>query len=173
LLRLRASRLGAFVSPDSLSVLTNVAADPLIGAGSSGIFFVVMIVLIMVSIGGYLGYYYVSSYRSPLEFAILRALGLPSRSLLATQALIHGTIIVGSVLVGAWIGIRTHGIMITFLEHTERGRAVVPPFSPQTDWTGIGWIFLATAVTLGAVMLWAWFRFAHTPIWRVLRRGES
>ncbi|MCH8194905.1 MAG: hypothetical protein IIB12_02420 [Chloroflexi bacterium] len=173
LLRLRASRLGAFVSPDSQSVLTNVAADPLIGAGSSGIFFVVMIVLIMVSIGGYLGYYYVSSYRSPLEFAILRALGLPTRSLLATQALIHGTIIVGSVLVGAWIGIRTHGIMITFLEHTERGRAVVPPFSPQTDWTGIGWIFLATAVTLSAVMLWAWFRFVHTPIWRVLRRGES
>ncbi|MEE9285741.1 MAG: FtsX-like permease family protein, partial [Dehalococcoidia bacterium] len=62
---LRASAFRRYVSADSQSILNNLATDPLVGAGSSGILFAVLVVLVVVSIGGYLGYFYVSSYRSP------------------------------------------------------------------------------------------------------------
>ncbi|MEE9284784.1 MAG: hypothetical protein V3V35_03540, partial [Dehalococcoidia bacterium] len=93
-------------------------------------------------------------------------------SLVATQVLIHASIVLGAVLIGAWIGSRTHSVMITFLEHTERGRAVVPPFVPQTDWSGVGYVLLASGVAVAAMTLWAGLTFIRTPIWRVLRRGE-
>ncbi|MBI3743319.1 MAG: FtsX-like permease family protein, partial [Chloroflexi bacterium] len=133
----------------------------------------VMLVLVIVSVGGYLAYYYVASYRSPLEFAVLRALGFTGRQLLALQALVHAFIITGAVLLGAWIGIRTHSVTITYLEHTDRGRAVQPPFAPQTDWSGVGIVLGVSALALVIIALAAMWSFNKTPVWRALRRGEG
>jgi hypothetical protein len=170
---LRQNRLSEYVAGDSAALLERLVGDPLVGTGSAGIVFAVLLVLVVVSVGGYLGYFYVASYRAPLEFAVLRALGLSGRQLLAFQALVHAVIIVGSVLLGAWIGMRTHRVTITFLEHTEEGRAVLPPFAPQTDWSGIGIILLAALVAVAVVLAWTGWRFARTPIWSALRQGEN
>ena len=155
---------------ESLAALNR---DPLVGNGSEGIVFAVMLVLVAVSVGGYLGYFYVASYRTPLEFAVLRALGFTRGQLIGFQLLVHSSIVVGAVLLGAWIGSRAHSIAITFLQHTEQGRAVIPPFVPQTDWSGIGIILLATTASVIAIVAWAGWSFARTPIWQVLRRGEG
>ena len=134
--------------------------------------FTVLLVLTIVTIGGYLGYFYVTSYRANLENAVLRALGLPSRALLAMQLVAHGAIIAGAALLGAVIGVRTHDVMITFLEHTERGRSVTPPFAPQTDWSGLGFIVLVALAAAAAVLVGLMVTQLRTPIWRVLRQGE-
>ncbi len=167
---------GPYAPHLSLDRDENLAAlnrDPLVGNGSEGIVFAVMLVLVVVSIGGYLGYFYVASYRTPLEFAVLRALGLTRGQLIAFQLLIHTSVVMGSVLLGAWIGSRAHSIAITFLQHTEEGRAVIPPFVPHTDWSGIGIILLATATAVVAIVAWAGWSYGRTPIWQVLRRGEG
>ena len=154
-------------------LLESLESDPLVGAGSRGIVFSILSVLIVVGIVGYLGYFYVASFRAPLEFAVLRALGLSGRQLAAFQMLVHSSIMLAAILLGAWIGTRAHSMIITFLQHNERGRQVLPPFVPQTDWTGLLVIFLASLVTLAAVMSWQSLSFARVPIWRVLRRGEE
>ena len=168
---LRSSQMRQYLAVDLDSTLASLRSDPLVGAGSRGIAFTIIIVLIVVSIIGYFGYFYVSSYQAPLESAVLRALGLSSKSLLGMQVLSHGTILVAALGFGAWIGSRTHGVMITFLEHTERGRQVTPPFVPQTDWTGIGIILLAALGAVAGVLLWASLSYGRAPIWQALRRG--
>ncbi len=71
------------------------------------------------------------------------------------------------------IGVRPYSIMITFLQHTERGEQVVPPLAPRTDWLGL-WVVLATSVALLAIVVgWLGWSFARVPIWRVLRKGEE
>ncbi len=170
---LQSSPLGPFLVLERQDALNSLEVDPLVGAGSGGIVFAILIVLILVSVVGYLGYFYVSSYRAPLEFAVLRALGLSIRQLTGLQLLIHSTIMLSAILLGAWIGTRAHSMIITFLQHNDRGREVQPPFATHTDWSGLGIILLASLGTLLAVMVWQNLSFSRVPIWRVLRKGEE
>ncbi|MSQ25266.1 MAG: ABC transporter permease [Dehalococcoidia bacterium] len=149
------------------------AQDPLVGGGSRAVLFATLLVLIVVAIGGYVGYFYVASYRAPQQFAVLRALGMAPRHMLQAQVLTHAAIVLGAALLGAWIGLRTHGMMITFLKHTEAGREVLPPFLPQADWTGVRVVLLASLAALSAVVAAAVLTFIRIPISRVLRRGEG
>ncbi len=170
---LRTSGLSSYITGDSQALLTQLVGDPLVGTGSRGIVFAVLVVLVIVSLVGYLGYYYVSSHRTPLEFSVLRALGLSGRQLLAFQALVHGVIGIGAVLLGAWIGMWTHRIVIAFLEHTEEGSAVLPPFAPQTDWSGVGLVLIVAAAAMAVVVGWLGWRFVKAPVWQALRRGDN
>jgi ABC-type antimicrobial peptide transport system permease subunit len=104
---------------------------------------------------------------------VLRALGLSGRQLLAFQVLVHGVIGIGAVLLGAWIGMRTHRIVITFLEHTEEGGAVLPPFAPQTDWSGVGLMLIVAVVAMAVVVGWLGWRFVKAPVWQALRQGDN
>ena len=149
------------------------AQDPLVGGGSRAVLFATLLVLIVLAVGGYAGYFYVASYRAPQQFAVLRALGMAPRHMFQAQALTHAAIVLGAALLGAWVGLRTHGMMITFLKHTESGREVLPPFLPQADWTGVQVVLLASLAALGLVVAAAVFTFVRIPISRVLRRGEG
>ncbi|MCL0101791.1 FtsX-like permease family protein [Dehalococcoidia bacterium] len=154
-------------------VLDRLKTDPLVGAGSSGIVFSIYVVLFVVILVGYLGYFYVSSYRLNLEYAVLRALGFSTRQLVAVQMLTHALVMGGAAVMGAWIGGRAHSMIITFLQHNERGRQVVPPIEPQTDWTGLAVVLIAMGITLLVVLGFHGFTFARVPVWRMLRRGEE
>ncbi len=155
------------------ATLSTLERDPLVGSGSRGIVFTAMAVLVIVTVGGYLGYFYVSSFRTPLELAILRALGLSGGQLLSFQLLVHSSVIAAALALGTWVGARAHSIMITFLQHTERGREVLPPFAPHTDWSGFAVILLTSLGVLAVVAAWLAWSFARTPIWRVLRASEQ
>ena len=164
---------GPYLLLERDEALQSLEQDPLVGTGSRGIVFTILTVLVVVSVGGYLGYFYVSSYRNPLEFAVLRALGFSRRQLAAFQLLVHASIMLAALLLGAWIGTRAHAMIITFLQHDERGRQVLPPFTPHTDWSGVGVMLVASLATLTLVMGWQAWRFARVPIWRVLRGSEE
>ena len=162
----------SYLALEGDAALASLRDDPLVGTASRGIVFTVLLVLAVVTLGGYLGYFYVTSYRANLESAVLSALGLPTRALIAIHLVAHGAILLVAMTLGAFIGSRTHGVMITFLEHTERGRNVVPPFEPQTDWSGVGFIALVALVAVAAVILFVTLADLRRPLWRVLRLGE-
>ncbi len=147
--------------------------DPLVGAASEGVVFTVLLILVIIAMGGYLGYYYVGSHRLPLEHAVLRALGLTQRGLLAIQLFVHGVIVLSAALLGAVVGARAHGTMVTFLNHTTEGREVQLPFARVTDWSGLGIVLLATTAAMATVAGWTAFQYGRAPIWRMLRRGEG
>ena len=104
---------------------------------------------------------------------MLRALGLSGRANLLAHGCVHAAIIGTGALIGGLIGSRAHAMMIVFLEHTERGRNVLPPFAAQTDWSGVGWVALAAAGAAIVLLAWAAWRYAKTQAWRTLREGSD
>lgn len=169
--RLKASEYGPYLQLDRDEELEQLANDPLVGTGSRTIVFTTFLVLIVVGIGGYLGYMYVSSSRVPMELAVLKSLGLTGRQLAALQLLIHGVIVLVAAVLGAWVGSQAHGIMIMFLQHTERGRQILPPLAPYTSWTGLGAMLAMSGLIVAIVLGWLVWTFIRVPIWKVLRGG--
>jgi hypothetical protein len=170
---LRRDGWDAFLVLDRGTQLEQLNKDPLVGAASEGVVFTVLLILVVIAIGGYAGYAYVGSHRLPLEHAVLRALGVSQRGLVAFQLFVHGVIVFSAVLLGAIVGARAHGTMVTFLNHTTEGREVQLPFARVTDWSGLGVVLLASAAAMAAVVTWTAVQHGRAPIWRMLRRGEG
>ena len=169
----RASPFRQYVVIEGDAELLNLVSDPLVGVGSRGVSFSILLVLVVLTAGGYLGYTYAASYRWRREFAVLRALGLSGRANLLAHGCVHAAIIGTGALIGGLIGSRAHAMMIVFLEHTERGRNVLPPFAAQTDWSGVAWVALAAAGAAIVLLAWAAWRYAKTQAWRTLREGSD
>ena len=170
---IRATPFRQYVVVEGDAELLNLVSDPLVGVGSRGVAFSVLLVLAVLTAGGYLGYTYAASFRWRREFAVLRALGLSGRANFLAHGCVHAAIIGVGALIGALVGNRAHAMTITFLEHTERGRNVLPPFAAQTDWSGVGWIALAAAGAAIVLLAWAVGRYAKTEAWRTLREGSE
>jgi putative ABC transport system permease protein len=75
--------------------------------------------------------------------------------------------------IGTLLGNRLSRIMMPFLQVTEKGEAVVPPFVLVIDWRtiGIAYIILAVAfvVTISLVVLF----FSRVALHRALRMGDE
>jgi len=170
---LRRDGWDSFLVLDRGTELDLLNKDPLVGAASEGVVFTVLLILVIIAVGGYLGYSYVGAYRLPLEHAVLRALGVTQRGLVAFQIFVHATTVISAVLLGAIVGSRAHGTMVTFLNHTTEGREVQLPFARVTDWSGLGIVLLASGVAMALVVAWTAVQFGRAPIWRMLRRGEG
>jgi hypothetical protein len=74
--------------------------------------------------------------------------------------------------IGTLIGLRLSAIMLPFLQLTEQGEKVLPPFIFIIDWFTIGTAYtvltIAFAVTISLVILF----FSRVAIHRVLRMGD-
>ena len=95
-------------------------------------------------------------WKRTLEFAILRALGTSKYTIL--RALLFEWLIV--FVLGAGLGVLlgrfVSELMMSFLEVTEVGTPVLPPFELLTDWlvlsVAIGFLFVI--MILGLVISW-------------------
>jgi len=157
---------------DQDAMITESKEDPLVAAGWGGILLIAFLGVILVSGLGFVVYAYLSARGRQLEFAILRTLGFSLRQIIGLICLEQIFVIGSGMGIGTLLGLQLSSVMMPFLQLTEMGVRVLPPFIPVTDWLtiGIAYIILAAAfiLTIALVILF----FSKVAIHRALRIGE-
>ena len=139
---------------DQEATLESVRSNPLIAASGTGILsvsFVATLALVAVAL---LVSLWMAVQRRRIEFAVLGAIGLTRRQVMAVLGLEYAIVgvvgVAAGVLVGQFVGQR----MLSFLDVTEAGLPVEPGFVLQTEWTfvivGAAAVAAVFAAALGA-----------------------
>ena len=127
----------------------------------------------LVSALGFIVYAYLSARERQLEFAILRTLGFSFRQIVMLIGFEQIFIIVTGMGIGTWVGMRLSAVMMPFLQFTERGERVLPPFVFVTDWktvlTTYGILGIVFVITISLVVLF----FTRVSLNRTLRMGDQ
>ena len=157
---------------DSQAMIKEFAADPLAGAGWGGVLMIAFLGVVLVSSLGFIVYNYLSAQGRQLDFAILRTLGFSLRQIIGLVCFEQLFIILAGMGIGTLLGERLSYIMIPFLQLTETGERVLPPFILTINWQtiGIAYAIIAAAffVTISLVILF----FSRVAIYRALRMGD-
>ena len=134
------------------AMLDDTNADPTLQAAGSGILTVAFIAVLGLSALGVVVTVVLSAGARAVEFAVLRAVGASGRQILRGLLLEWGIVLVVGASIGLVLGRAVASLMLRFLEVTERGERVLPPFIVQTDWRalglGVGLLTAVVAVTL-------------------------
>jgi len=157
---------------DREAITTSSGEDPLVAAGWGGILLIAFMGVVLVSGLGFVVYGYLSARGRELEFAIMRTLGLSLRQIIGLICIEQAFVIGSGMGIGTLLGLQMSAVMMPFLQLTEMGHRVMPPFMPVVDWftVGMSYIILAVAfiVTISLVILF----FSRVAIHRALRIGE-
>lgn len=157
---------------DREELLSRLKTDPLAGAGWGGMLIIAFLGVILVSSLGFVVYSYLSAQGRQLDFAILRTLGFSLRQIIGLVCFEQLFIIVVGLGLGTIIGERLSYIMMPFLQLTEMGEMVLPPFILTINWGTIGIAYailtVAFVITISLVILF----FSRVAIHRTLRMGD-
>jgi ABC-type antimicrobial peptide transport system permease subunit len=158
---------------DRQALIDAQKSDPLVAAGWAGILLIAFVGVVVVSGLGFIVYAYLAARSRHLEFAILRTLGFSWKQIISLVCLEQIFVIGLGMGIGTLLGSRLSRIMMPFLQLTEKGETVVPPFTIVTDWStiGIAYIILTIAfiITMSLVVLF----FSRVALYRALRMGEE
>jgi ABC-type lipoprotein release transport system permease subunit len=153
-------------------MLEKLQTDPLAGAGWGGMLTIAFLGVILVSSLGFIVYSYLSAQQRQLDFAILRTLGFSLRQIIGLVCFEQLFIIIVGMGLGTIIGERLSYIMMPFLQLTEQGVRVLPPFILTVNWGTIGMAYALLAVafiiTISLVILF----FSRVAIHKTLRMGD-
>ncbi len=130
--------------------------DPTLQASGSGILGAAFAAVLGLSLLGFIVAVTARERSRLIEVAVLRAVGLSRGELLRSLLVEWGTVAIAGVVVGIVLGRRVAGVMMSFLDVTEAGARVVPPFVVQTSWSavGVGATILIAGVGLGILAVW-------------------
>ena len=136
--------------------LEEVGGDPTLQAGGSGLLVVAFVAVLALTSLGFVVTLATSMQSRIIEFAVLRAVGSSSRQILRSMLLEWGTVLVIGSVIGVLLGRRVASIMLSFLDVTEQGDRVLPPFIIETDWArlGLGLGVLVVVVSIGLTTSW-------------------
>ena len=137
--------------------LEEIRSDPAIQASGSGILSVAFVSVLALSSMGFVVTLVLSARRRTVEFAVLRAVGTSSWQILRAMSLEWGTVLLIGTTIGALLGRQVATIMLSFLEVTDEGVRVLPPFILETNWglLGIGIAVLVGVVAIALVVAWS------------------
>ncbi|MBI4300919.1 MAG: FtsX-like permease family protein [Chloroflexi bacterium] len=157
---------------DQSQILQVARSDPLMAAGWRGVLGIAFLAVVLISALGFLVYSYLSAQKRQLEFAVLRTMGLSRGQILGLVFFEQALVIGMGMIAGTAIGIMLSRMMIPFVQLTELGERVLPPFLITIDWGGVTRVYVVMlAVFLLASSVTVWF-FARLAIHRALRIGE-
>ncbi len=158
---------------DVQSMIADQKSDPLAAAGWGGILLISFVGVVLVSGLGFVVYAYLAARGRHLEFAVLRTLGFSWRQIVSLVCLEQILVIGLGMGIGTLLGNRLSRIMMPFLQVTEKGETVIPPFVMMIDWRtiGVAYVILAIAfvVTISLVVLF----FSRVALHRALRMGDE
>ncbi len=119
-------------------MLDDTNSDPTLQAAGSGILTVAFLAVLGLTTLGVVVTLVLSARARAVEFAVLRAVGASSAQILRGLLLEWGLVLIVGAAVGLVLGRTVASLMLSFLEVTERGERVLPPFIVQTDWLALG-----------------------------------
>ena len=139
--------------------LDEVRSDPTLRASGTGILTAAFTAVITLATLGFLVTLVLGARSRILEFAVLRAIGSSPLQILRSMVLEWGVVLAIGMAIGVLLGRRVARVMLSFLDVTERGEPVVPPFLLETDWltlgAGVGVLVLVAGAGLALAWLWA------------------
>ncbi len=162
--RLRSDAHVGFVF-DRAEELRLVTTNPVIAAGASGLlgagFVAALSVLGLALVLSLL----LDAERRTVTTSVLRAVGMGRRTVFGALAIEYGVVVVVGSVLGAVMGLQVSALMLRFLDVTEQGERVIPPFALATDWTALGIAALALLVvaTVGVVAAGTYLVRASVP----------
>ena len=170
-------RLGANLPPgfDFSSVsrsYTLLLNDPLAAAGWRAFLLIAYVAMATLALLGFALYALVYAQRRMTEYAILRASGFSRRQVTATVAMESGVLLALGLALGIGLGHLTSAIVVTYLDVTERGARVLPPFIPTVDWAQVGIVAVAAALLVAGATVAVVRALTRARLHRVLRAGE-
>jgi len=137
--------------------LEEASSDPTLQASGSGILSVAFISVLALSTLGFTITLVLNTRSRTVEFAVLRVVGTSKRQILRSMLIEWGTVLAIGAAVGVLLGRQVARIMLSFLEVTDQGARVLPPFILKTDWAtlGIGIGVLGGLVIIALGLSWA------------------
>jgi ABC-type lipoprotein release transport system permease subunit len=157
---------------DQQRLLAEEGADPLTAAGGSGILLVSFVAVGGLIVLAVLVTLAITARRRGVEMAVMRTLGVSRGQMLGQLTAEYALIVVLGLVVGTVLGMLITDLMLSFLEVSESGAAVLPPFVLDTDWTviAVGYGILVGVFALGVAGSWRFF--VRLALNRALRLGE-
>ena len=133
---------------------SSIEKNPLIAASGSGILVISFAAILVLVAAALMVSLFMSIRRRRVEFAVLRAIGLRRQQIVVALFVEYMLVAFVGIVVGAVSGLILGNQMLSFLEFTETGTRVEPPFILQTDWImvgiGVGVILLVFVLALVA-----------------------
>jgi putative ABC transport system permease protein len=126
--------------------------NPLIAASGTGILVVAFLAILALVVVALLASLLAALGRRRVELAVVRALGLSQRQLLAMLAVEYTMVFAVGVAAGVALGLFISDRMLSFLNVTETGTHVEPPFILHTEWLLVGVGVLVVLAVFGGAL---------------------
>jgi len=133
-----------------VELLKRTSEDPTLRVSGTGILTVAFVAVLTLTTLGFIVSLTLTTWQRTLEFAVLRALGTSRFTILRSLILEWSAVLVLGVGLGLLLGRVISQLMLSFLEVTEQGTPVLPPFRLLTDWYAVG---AAVAFLFGVVLI--------------------
>ena len=128
--------------------------NPLLAAGGSGILLLAFVAVMALVAAGLLASLRAAVGRRRAEFALVYAMGFSRPQLFRMLALEYTVVFVAGTSAGAILGLFLGRQMLTFLDVTEDGAKVEPPFILVTEWLlVVAGLLLILGIFVAALML--------------------
>jgi putative ABC transport system permease protein len=150
-------------------VLEEVRSDPIIRAGGSGVLLIAILAAFSILALGFGLTLFLGGQTRTVEISVMRAVGLSPRQIFAMISLEYLFVAAIGLIIGTVAGLRISETMLSFLNVTESGDPVIPPFSLATRWDTVGVAFVATGLAFLAGVAALALHFLRLPVSRVLR----
>ena len=154
------------------AVRSAIKADPM-ALGLRSVTFYGYVLTSLLSIVGFVTYFYMSARRREMTYGVLRTMGLSPWQLYASLVVEQVVLIVSGLALGTLLGAILNSLVLPELPITLGKLPPVPPFRPYDDWAAVFRIYLVLGgvllicLSVATVLLW------RARIHRVLRIGEE
>jgi putative ABC transport system permease protein len=155
------------------NLISESKADPLVAAGWKTILMVSYISVLFLGIVGYISHAVLVVGERRNQFALLRTMGLTGSQIRLVVWFEHIIVIIIGIVAGFFIGQRTGSLLMPFLDRTETGVAVQPPFVLEINWEALGLVYLVMVTVFIICTLLVVKIYNKLALGQALRIGED
>lgn len=137
-----------------------IKADPM-ALGLRGVTYLGYFLTSLLSVIGFMTFFYLSLRQRAQSFGILRAMGMSPRQLYLSLAVEQSLVILTGLVLGAVLGAVLNDLVLPGLPVTLAAQLSTPPFLPRSDWRSVLQVFI-TLLALFSLT----FGLATWALWR-------
>jgi ABC-type lipoprotein release transport system permease subunit len=160
-----------YISRENL--ISQSKADPLVAAGWKTILMVSYLSVLFLGIVGYISHAVLMVGERRNQFALLRTMGLTGSQIRLVVWFEHIVVMLIGIVAGFFIGQRTGSLLMPFLDRTETGISVQPPFVLEINWEALGLVYLLMVIVFVICTIVVVKIYNKVAIGQALRIGED